>query len=246
LYYREPLKVAILPQHPSLQQLGRQLGNLLLPGSCLLCSDHSGEILLCPACATDLPILSEACCPQCGEQSTPGQLCGACLKKPPHFASTTALFRYDFPTDRLVQALKYTHQLAVGAWLGQLLAEHLRNHPADLVIPMPLHPERLRERGFNQAVEIARPIARSLGKTLALNGLHRIRATPPQAALKLKARANNVRGAFECRQEIEGRKVLLVDDVMTSGATLNEAARILMLHGAARVDVAVAARALKQ
>lgn len=238
--------MAILPQPPFLRQLGRQLGDLLLPGNCLLCAAPSRETLLCPACAADLPSQPEDSCPQCGEQSAPGLRCGTCLKHAPHFASTTALFRYDFPANRLVQALKYGHQLAVAAWLGELLSEHLRDHAADLVVPLPLHPERLRERGFNQAIEIARPIARKLGKPLALEALHRIRATPPQAELKLKARAKNVRGAFECRQEIEGRRILLVDDVMTSGATLDEAARILMLHGAAQVDVAVAARALKQ
>ena len=235
----------ILPQRHPLRQLGRQLADLALPGNCLLCSANSAEALLCHACAADLPALPEALCPQCGEQSPHGERCGACLKATPHFASTTALLSYDFPTDRLIQSLKYAHQLAVGAWLGKLLAERLREHPADLIMPLPLHPDRLRERGFNQAVEIARPIAHALGKALSLDCLHRVRATPPQAELKLKDRERNVRGAFECRQEIEGRKILLIDDVMTSGATLNEAARILMLHGAERVDVAVAARALK-
>lgn len=235
----------ILPQHHPLRQLGRQLGDLMLPGTCLLCSANSAEALLCPACVTDLPPLPDALCPQCGEQSHHGERCGACLKTSPHFASTTSLFSYDFPSDRLIQSLKYAHQLAVGAWLGELLAERLREHPVDLIIPLPLHPNRLRERGFNQAVEIARPIARTLDRALSLDCLHRVRATPPQAELKLKERVRNVRGAFECRQEIEGRKILLIDDVMTSGATLNEAARVLMLHGAERVDVAVAARALK-
>jgi len=228
-----------------MQQLARQLAEFLLPANCLLCGTDRSDSLLCPACAADLPALPEALCPQCGEQTTYGERCGSCLNDPPHFSSTRALFRYDFPADRLIHALKYGHQLAVARWLGERLGDLLARHPCDLVLPLPLHPERLRERGFNQSAEIARPLARALGKPLALETLLRTRATPPQADLALKDRARNVRGAFECIEEISGKCILLVDDVMTSGATLNEAARILKLHGASRVDVAVAARALK-
>lgn len=237
--------MTILPQHSPWRQLGRQLGEFLLPGSCLLCSTTSHGDLLCPACADDLPRLPESLCPQCSTPTTHGERCGACLKEAPHFASTVALFRYDFPADRLIQALKYAHQLAVAAWLGELLSRRLSEHPCDLLLPLPLHPERLRQRGFNQSVEIARPLARALHLPLTLDTLSRIRATPPQAELTLKERARNVRGAFECSQDLNGRSVLLIDDVMTSGATLNECARVLKLHGASRVDVAVAARALK-
>ena len=237
--------MSILPQANPLQQSGQQLLDFLLPGNCLLCGAYSGRSLLCQSCHDDLPCLPEASCPQCGEQSPNGERCGACLKQAPHFASTRALFRYDFPADRLIQALKYGHQLAVAAWLGGHMAEQLRDQPCDLIIPMPLHPDRLRQRGFNQSVELSRPLSSALQKPLALDCLLRTRATPPQAELALKDRARNVRGAFECRQEIGERSVLLVDDVMTSGATLNECARVLLLHGARRVDVAVAARALK-
>jgi len=237
--------VAILPQHSPWRQLGRQLGEFLLPGSCLMCSATDGGDLLCPACAADLPDAPENACPQCGEATTHGERCGACLMAAPHFASTRALLRYEFPADRLIQALKYGHQLAVGAWLGERLAGKLGELPCDLTIPLPLYPARLRERGFNQSVEIARPLAAKLGKPLTLDVLVRTRPTRPQAELALKERAGNVRDAFECRQDLEGRSVLLVDDVMTSGATLDECARVLRLHGAERVDVAVVARALK-
>jgi ComF family protein len=219
--------------------------DFLLPGNCLLCGANSGRNLLCQPCSDDLPRLPEASCPQCGEQSPNGERCGSCLNQAPHFVSTRALYRYDFPTDRLIQALKYGHQLAVAAWLGGLMAEQLRGHSCDLILPLPLHPDRLRQRGFNQSVELARPLSAVLNKPLALDCLWRTRATPPQAELALKERGRNVRGAFECRQEIGDRSILLIDDVMTSGATLDECARILMLHGARRVDVAVAARALK-
>ncbi|MBS1158286.1 MAG: ComF family protein [Proteobacteria bacterium] len=244
LNYRKP-KVTILPQPHPLRQFGQQLTDLLLPGSCLLCGADSGRAPFCPACAADLPPLPAARCPQCGEPSTQGERCGSCLKEPPHFAGTLALFRYDFPADRIIHALKYGHQLAVADWLGELLAARLGGRQFDLVVPLPLHPDRLRERGFNQAVEIARALIRASKQKLAVDCLFRIRATPPQAALALKDRVRNVRQAFECRREISGQHILLIDDVMTSGATLNEATRILMLHGARRVDVAVAARALK-
>lgn len=237
--------MAILPQHTPLRQLGRQLSSLLPTGSCLLCSTESGTELLCPACAADLPRLPESLCPLCSTPTTYGERCGACLKEAPHFASTIALFSYDFPADRLIQALKYAHQLAVAAWLGELLSRRLGEYPCDLLIPLPLHPERLRLRGFNQSVEIARPLSAALHRPLTLNCLARVRPTPPQAELPLKERARNVRGAFECSADLAGRRVLLIDDVMTSGATLNECARVLRLHGASRVDVAVVARALK-
>lgn len=237
--------MAILPQPNFLRQLGQQLSEILLPGNCLLCATESATSLLCPACADDLPPLPNTLCPQCGEQTTYGERCGACLKETPYFASTVALFRYDFPADRLIHTLKYAHQLAVAAWLGELLARRLEDSPCDLIMALPLHPSRLGERGFNQSVEIARPISAALKKPLLLDALSRVRATPPQADLALKDRARNVRGAFECSLDLAGRNVLLIDDVMTSGATLNECARILHLHGARRVDVAVAARALK-
>lgn len=238
-------EMAILPQPYPLRQLARHLATMLTPASCLLCGADSQDRLLCAACTLDLPLLPETRCPLCGEQTTYGERCGACLKEAPDFSSTTALFRYDFPADRIIHALKYAHQLAVAHWLGELLAQHLADHVCDLIIPLPLHPERLRQRGFNQSVEIARPISAALKQPLALDALHRVRATPAQAGLPLKERSRNVRGAFECRRDLSDLAILLIDDVMTSGATVSECARVLKLHGASRVDVAVAARAVK-
>ncbi len=217
----------------------------LMPGTCLLCADDSGSALLCPACSADLPTLPEIRCPQCGEQTTHGERCGACLKDPPAFTRTHALFRYEFPLDRLIQALKYGHQLALAAWAGDQLAPIIEAADYDSLIPLPLHPLRLRERGFNQSIEIARRLARHTGLPLDHQSLIRRRATAPQAELAIKERARNVRGAFECQRDLSGRRLLLIDDVMTTGATLREAARVLALHGATRIDLAVIARALK-
>ena len=201
--------------------------------------------LLCPACTADLPKLPTALCPQCSEETTLGERCGACLKDPPAFTRTIALFRYEFPVDRLIQALKYGHQLALAAWLGLRLGERLVAADYDLLLPLPLHPSRLRTRGFNQSLEIARVTSRALGIPMNPAILTRIRATPPQAELPLKERGRNVRGAFECARDLAGKRILLVDDVMTTGSTLREAARILKLHGAGQITVAVAARALR-
>jgi ComF family protein len=192
--------------------------------------------------------MPDATCPQCSEPTTHGERCGACLKSPPFFDAACAVFPYLFPVDRIIHTLKYGHQLILAPWLGERLGERLANRctsPADLVIPLPLHTGRLRERGFNQAVEIARPLARQLSCPLEIDTVIRRHATRPQAELPLKERAGNVRGAFECARDLAGRSVYLVDDVMTSGATLNECARILKLHGASRVVLAVIARALR-
>lgn len=237
--------MSILTQPHSLRQLAGQFLDELLPASCLLCSADSGGSLLCPACADDLPLLPAALCPQCSLPTTFGERCGACLHEPPHFDGTYALFRYDFPVDRIVHALKYGHQLAVAEWLGDTLAARLTGQTFELIVPLPLHAQRLAERGFNQAAEIATHLEKRLKIPVDRYNLQRTRATPAQAELPLKERHRNVRGAFECRCDFSGRHLLLLDDVMTSGATASECARVLKLHGAASVTVAVAARALK-
>lgn len=235
--------MSILPQG-----LRAALGSMvasLLPSSCFLCAADTTDTLLCPACAADLPRLAAARCPQCGIETTLGERCGACLKNPPAFIKTIAAFRYEFPVDRLIQALKYGHQLPVATWLGDRLSEQIAADEHDLLLPLPLHPSRLQARGFNQSSEIARAIHRRLHIPLNMSNLLRTRATPPQAALPHKERAKNVRGAFECTADLSGKRILLVDDVMTTGSTLRECARILELHGAAQITLAVAARALR-
>jgi ComF family protein len=237
--------MSILPQPDGLKRLGRKILNAALPGSCLLCSADSPGALLCPACAEDLPNLASAVCPICADQTTHGERCGACLRETPHLERTIALFRYGFPADRIIHALKYGHQLAVAAWSAEKLADRIAGECHDLIIPLPLHPERLRERGFNQSAEIAKKLGAYLNLPVDLTHVLRTRATLPQADLPHKARHKNVRGAFECRTDFSGQRLLLIDDVLTTGATANECARVLKLHGAASVTVTVIARALK-
>lgn len=237
--------MSILPQANLFRRVGRRLLASALPGSCLLCGADSPTSLICAACEADLPTLPSALCPLCNEQTTHGERCGACLKEAPHFERTSARFRYDFPVDRIIHALKYGHQLAVADWLAGQMLDALTTAELELIIPLPLHSARLRERGFNQSVEIAGRLGKRLKLPVDRSTVLRTRATPPQAELPLKERHKNVRGAFECRGDFSGQRILLVDDVMTTGATLNECARVLKLHGASTVHVAVAARALK-
>ena len=219
----------------------------LLPQDCLLCGAQDAAGLLCESCAAELPWLPRlpaALCPVCAETAPGGAICGQCIRSPPHFDATFAAFRYAFPIDKLVHALKYGHRLAIAGFFAQAL----RNVPApvaDLIVPLPLSAQRLAERGFNQSIEIARPVARTLGLPLLLDGCTRPIDTTPQAMLPWKARRDNVRHAFECAVDLTGKSVIVVDDVMTTGSTLDEFARTLKAHGAAQITNLVAARALR-
>ena len=207
---------------------------------CLLCGAEGGPELLCPACIAELPALAESC-PRCALPSPAGAVCGSCLNHPPHFDATLALWRYEFPCDRLVQALKYRARLALAGFFARNLAT--RPIPeVDLIVPMPLHAKRLAERGFNQALEVARGLARHLGRPIEPRGVLRVKNTPPQTELPYEDRAKNVRGAFLCELDLSGASVAVLDDVMTTGATLNELARVLKRAGATRVENLVIAR----
>jgi ComF family protein len=211
---------------------------------CLLCTAPAAAQPLCAACYTNLPWLPDSLCPQCATPTTGGKLCGACLSRPPHFDRTNAAFTYAWPLTPLIHQFKYAGNLALAGVLGTAIAKRVVSG-ADLIIPMPLAPARLRERGFNQALEIARVVSRLTGAPLALNACRRVRDSAPQAMLPWGERAKNIRGAFVCDADIRGRRVAVLDDVMTTGATLNEIARTLRRAGASEVEGWVAARTLK-
>ena len=207
---------------------------------CLLCGAETGPELLCAACIAELPSLPESC-PRCALPSPAAAFCGSCLNRPPHFDATLSLWRYEFPCDGLVQALKYRARLALAGFFARALAS--RPMPeVDLIVPMPLHPRRLAERGFNQALEIARGLARHLGRPIEPRGVLRVKDTQPQTELPYEERAKNLRGAFLCKLDLSGASVAVLDDVMTTGATLNELARALKRAGATRVENLVIAR----
>lgn len=222
----------------------RRVIGALLPQDCLLCAAPSRDSLLCPACADGLPLLETPRCPVCAAPSPGGLTCGACLKAAPAFDATLAVWRYGFPIDRLVQSLKFEHRLALAGFFAEAMAAG-PTPMADWLIPVPLSAGRLRERGFNQAIEIARPLAARFGLPLLVDGCRRSAETLPQTSLPWKERRRNVRNAFECRLDLTGKSVAVVDDVMTTGATLDEFARTLKRHGASRVTNWVVARALK-
>jgi ComF family protein len=224
----------------------RTLHNLrrALPQRCELCAAPSGERLLCDACEAEILRPSPAC-PVCALATADGSVCGACLASPPAFDATLAACRYAFPADRLVQAFKYRGRLALATWCAQAIVvarERTGNDVPDALMPMPLAASRERERGFNQATEIARVLAERTGIRLLLGSAQRVRSTDPQASLPWRDRARNVRGAFACDDAVRGLHVAVIDDVMTTGATLGELARTLKAAGAVRVQNWVVAR----
>lgn len=229
----------------------------LLPARCALCSAAlpDSPAPLCAGCrgelADNLP-----CCPRCAEPLARAEpACGPCLQRPPPFAAAFAGFRYAWPLDGLITRFKFGGDLAAGRALALLLAERVRAaSPArpDLLVPVPLHDDRLRRRGHDQALELARDLGRALALPVAHDLLRRTRATAAQTELDAAARRRNVRGAFQVRSRALARartaghrRLVLVDDVMTTGATLAECARALQQAGFASVEVWVVARAAR-
>jgi ComF family protein len=223
----------------------------LLPRLCPACGTLSGAGRdLCFKCESALPAIRHAC-PRCAEileVALPhGTECGACQRRPPAFARTIALFHYASPVDYLVRKLKFSHELGIARTLGGRLAARLADETSrpDVIIPIPLHSARLRERGYNQSLEIARPVARRIDIPLDYLSLVRARATAPQAGLELRERRKNLKNAFVVRHpdRVRGKHIALVDDVMTTGSTAQAAARALRTAGAADISIWVIARA---
>lgn len=218
----------------------------LITPDCLLCGAASHGAMLCAPCEADMPRIARERCVVCAlplAGSDGAQTCGACLADPPAFDHVCVAYAYAFPADALVQALKYRGHLAIAPLLGAAAAGVLDERP-DALVAMPLSTGRLRERGFNQAHEIARHVAKASGIVLHSDACRRVTETAPQAALPYKARAKNVRNAFVCDANFDGKHVAIIDDVMTTGATLNELAKKIKRAGAARVTGLVATRTL--
>jgi len=218
----------------------------LLPTSCLLCGEPAASAVdLCTACKRELPWLGPAC-PRCAQPLPVPAVCGACQREPPRFAHCVAAFRYAYPVRELLSRFKFDGDLCAGRTLSSCLARRLAETYADhwpdfLVVPVPLHASRLRSRGFNQAERIARRAARELELNVSTRSLRRIRATPDQKSLDLKARRANLRGAFDA-VKVPAGPVALVDDVLTTGATANAAAAALLEKGATEVHLWCLAR----
>lgn len=235
----------------------RSLFNKALAQPCLLCANHQGgKFGVCNGCIQQLPWFTAPQCKVCGLVSQHG-ICGACLSAPPSIDQTQAVFTYDYPLNHLLQQFKYQEALSISRLFAHVLQQKIAqnrtstavvngiNQPnIDLIIPMPMHPQRLKTRGFNQAHEIAKPMAKALQLPLNPHVCQRVKLTPPQASLPLKDRVTNIHGAFECKKNLEGLNIAIIDDVMTTGASLNELAKTLKKAGAARIECWVIARTL--
>ncbi|MDX9885632.1 ComF family protein [Thauera sp.] len=217
---------------------------MLAPQDCFVCGAESAGDAVCEACAGALPDRPQTACPRCGLPGLGGGCCAACERDKPAYDATLALYDFVFPVDAMVHALKYRHRLSMASFFGAALAARAQDFgaQADLILPMPLHPRRLAERGFNQALELARPLARARGLPLGLAVVRKMRDIPAQAGLDREARLRNPRGVFECDVSLHGQRVIVVDDVMTTGATLGELARTLKRQGASWVGNLVVAR----
>ena len=250
----------IAPGDSALTRIATSILDALLPPRCLSCGgavDRQGG--LCVACWSTLTFIAPPLCACCGmpfEFAAAGEnpddlLCGACMAEPPPFARARAVLVYDDGSRPLVLGFKHGDRIhaadSYGAWMARAGADLLVE--ADLLAPVPLHPWRLFRRRYNQAALLARAVSRRAGVPVVPDLLVRRRSTPSQGGLGRKGRARNVKGAFRLRrgtkERVKGKRVVLVDDVLTTGATLAECTRVLLQAGAARVEVLTLARVVK-
>jgi ComF family protein len=228
--------------------------DLLLPPACLLC----GQLLptnhcthaFCLDCTAAMSPLSPAHCRRCAQpfpSATSNHLCGTCLQRPPTFSSVHTAGLYKGSIKTAIHKLKYRNQLTLakplGEFLGKAIATAEDSFIPDIIVPVPLHQDRLRQRGYNQALEVARPLSRQLQIKLDTTLLQRVLKTPPQQGLTARERRSNLRNAFALTAQAPGLKILLVDDVMTTGETVRECCRMLLKGGVVEVQVAVIGRA---
>lgn len=245
-------------------QIFSKLGYRLLPSTCILCQAPSQRCLdLCLDCERELPTLGNNC-QQCAlplETDSMQLTCGQCLQQAPAFDRLIALYPYQMPIARLINDLKYHERLANAQVLGTLLAQQLvgahcvrphlghaqraptivSNPLPNIIIPVPLHKKRLQERGYNQALELARPISKILDIPINYQLCQRIRNTEHQTISNAEERRKNLRGAF-CAVNTVPAHVAIIDDVFTTGSTVNELARCLRTAGAQKVEVWTIAR----
>ncbi|MCG8429118.1 MAG: double zinc ribbon domain-containing protein [Chromatiales bacterium] len=219
-----------------------KIQSILFPHYCLVCGETGVDgLALCQSCLDELPV-NHHCCSLCAlplnDQET--TLCGRCIKQAPHFDHCLAPYRFAPPLDELINGFKFSAKLSYGSLLSSLLMQALeksqRPQP-ELIIPVPLHPRRLRQRGYNQALELAKPLGKQLGIPVNPRLCQRHRDTAAQSHLNRKERLKNLRGAFQLTGEITARRIAIVDDVVTTGSTVTEMARLFKQAGAEQVDI---------
>jgi ComF family protein len=226
----------------------RSLASLPLRPRCAACAYacESRDAVLCRACRAlaFAPVSRCVCCAIVIPTDSLAERCGACLTYAPSFDATRVAATYDATVRSVLHDFKFNQQPGLARWFAQELAPHARALPAStLLVPVPLSAERLRERGFNQSWEIAKHLSKLTHLPTRADAVLRTRHTPAQSTLKFKERRDNIKGAFACPARLEGTHIAVVDDVMTSGATLEEMARTLKKAGAASVTNLVVFRA---
>lgn len=232
----------------------------IYPPRCLLCGGKGMEKRdICGFCYSRLPDNLSACI-RCALPlpadllNSKNIVCGRCQKKPPAFDYSVSLFRYEEPVVWLIKQLKFNERLSHAKLLGEMLAERVKHGAAqkntvyntipECILPVPLYKKRLRKRGFNQSIELARLVAKQAGLPLELNMVERVRETEAQTGLDAGQRRKNLRSAFKVVGSVKYNHVVIVDDVVTTGSTVNELALVLKRAGVKRVDVWSITRAL--
>ncbi len=228
----------------------------MLPSSCVLCSDLThGDIDLCQACYDDLPWLQQVC--RCcalplSNSISNMQLCGQCIKNPPPFDQIIALCSYDEPIISFINLLKFSGQLKYARLLNKLFIKYLISTPLYLqklpecIVPIPLHADRLKERGFNQALELSQIISKFFNIPILHNVCQRIRPTPSQALIHANKRRNNMKNAFVITHNFNAKHIAIVDDVVTTGTTVAELSQLFKNMGVEKIDIWCYARTLLQ
>jgi len=222
-----------------------QLYSNLLPIPCRLCGAHCQHHALCDACINDLPLLGPAC-PRCAMPTPQAQLCGQCLTKPLEQDLSFSLFRYQDPLKRLLADFKYHDKVYLAQLFAELMVKPLNTRALpQLLIPIPLHSKRLRQRGYNQSLELAKTLSKHLSIPLSKHTLTKTINTPPQASLPFKQRKTNIQRAFSLTDENIPAHIALIDDVLTTGHTANAAAKLLRQKGVETIELWTIARTIR-
>jgi ComF family protein len=220
----------------------KKLLTMLLPNLCLLCKVVTPNPFICERCFQNLPWINPNVCTICANPlsgNNQQHQCGQCQQQPPAYDNTFAIFYYCFPIDRLILRLKFSNKLVYAKLLAHFFCIKYQSciHKPDFIIPIPLHANRMKQRGFNQSHEIAKIIAKKLQIPVIANACERILDTQPQLALPANLRTKNIRKAFQINQAISAQAIAIVDDVVTTGSTVQELAKLLKKQGVKRVDI---------
>lgn len=217
----------------------------LTPIPCRLCGADCQNQVLCPNCIKDLPELKSVC-PQCSLPTSASQRCGQCLSNPPEQNTSISIYQYKDPIDRLIADFKFNDKLYLSQFFAEKILTKLNHRPLpELLIPIPLHPQRLKQRGYNQSFELAKILSKSLSIPVSNSFLERIINTQPQSSMPFKQRKNNIKHAFKAADGLPFKHIALIDDVLTTGHTANAAAKTLKKAGATTIEVWTIARTIR-